>query len=96
MSSDSFYVYIITNNKKTVLYCGMTNSLRRRLFEHQNEPKGFARQYNCCHLLYFEKFDTPSEAIFREKQIKKYRREKKDDLINAFNPSWEFLDHLFI
>jgi putative endonuclease len=96
MSARSYYVYIITNNKKTVLYCGVTNSLVRRLNEHQNQPKGFARQYNCCHLLYFEKFDSPSKAIFREKQIKKYRREKKDDLINAFNPSWEFLDHLFL
>jgi putative endonuclease len=96
MSSDYFYVYIVTNNKKEVLYTGMTNSLRRRLFEHQNEPTGFARQYNCCHLIYFEKFQSASEAIYREKQIKKFRREKKEELINAFNPLWEFKDHLFL
>lgn len=96
MSSDYFYTYIITNTKKTVLYVGMTNNLRRRLFEHQNEPRGFAGRYNCCHLIYFEKFQTASEAIYREKQIKKFRREKKEELINEFNPLWEFKDDLFL
>jgi len=74
----------------------MTNNLRRRLFEHQNEPKGFARQYACCHLIWFEKFDTASDAIYREKQIKKWRREKKDELISDYNPKWEFKDDLFL
>lgn len=70
--------------------------MRSRLYQHQNEPKGFAGRYNCCHLIYFEKFLTPSEAIYREKQIKKFRREKKEELINAFNPNWDFLDDLFL
>jgi putative endonuclease len=96
MSADNFYIYIITNKNRTTLYIGMTNSLRRRLYEHQNEAKGFAKRYMCRHLVYFEVFPTPVDAILREKEIKKWRREKKVMLINGYNPTWEFKDHLFL
>ena len=74
----------------------MTNNLRRRLLEHQNEPKGFVKQYNCWHLIYFEIFKTPADAILREKEVKKWRREKKEELIAMYNPTWEFQDNLFL
>ena len=96
MSSDSFYIYIITNKNRTTLYLGMTNSLRRRLYEHQNKPAGFAKRYMCRHLVYFEVLPTAKDAILREKEIKKWRREKKVDLINGYNPDWEFKDSLFL
>ena len=96
MSSDNYYLYIVTNKHKNVLYIGMTNSLRRRLFEHKNEPKGFVKRYNCHFLLYFEIFKTPSEAILREKEIKRWSRIKKDNLIKVYNPDLEFKDDLFL
>jgi len=57
------------------------------------EKKSFAGKYNCCHLVYYEMFDNPSEAILKEKTIKKWRREKKDKLIHEFNPNWQFLEN---
>jgi putative endonuclease len=76
-----YYIYIITNLKKSVLYIGMTNDLTKRLDQHfqdsKNLKKSFAWKYNCYHLVYFEKLNSPSEAILREKTLKKWRREKK-------------------
>ncbi|TBW26487.1 GIY-YIG nuclease family protein [Gramella sp. KN1008] len=91
-----YYVYITTNFQKTVLYIGITNNLPRRLDQHfqesKNNKKSFTGKYNCFHLVYYEKFENPSEAILREKTIKKWRREKKLRLIQEFNPDWEFLE----
>ncbi|MBC7400000.1 MAG: GIY-YIG nuclease family protein [Mucilaginibacter sp.] len=91
----NFYVYITTNPEKTVLYIGVTNDLRRRLYQHtdnKGNPKTFAGKYYCYNLLYFEHFSHINYAIDREKQLKKLRREKKDVLIDAFNPEWKFLN----
>jgi len=92
-----YYLYITTNQNKTVLYIGITNNLNKRLEQHYQDSKGyknsFAGKYNCHHLVYYEKFDTPSEVILREKTIKKWRREKKDSLILKFNPDWHFLEN---
>ena len=90
-----FYVYILTNKGKTVLYTGVTNELQQRLHFHRNhtpDSKSFTARYKCYYLIYFEEFDHILDAIAREKQIKGYTRKKKEALINAFNPSWDFLN----
>jgi putative endonuclease len=91
----NFYVYITTNPEKTVLYIGVTHDLSRRLYEHtenKGNPKTFAGKYFCYNLVYFEHFTHINYAIEREKQLKKLRREKKDTLIDSFNPGWKFLN----
>ena len=84
-----YYVYILTNAYKTVLYTGVTNDLERRCFEHKQKLiKGFTQKYNIDKLVYFEEFDLIKIAIAREKQIKGYSRLKKIALIDAFNKEW--------
>ena len=91
----NFYVYITTNPEKTVLYIGVTNDLDRRLSEHK-ENKGnhqtFAGKYYCYNLVYYEHFSDINHAIAREKELKKWRREKKESLIASVNPEWKFLN----
>jgi putative endonuclease len=91
----NFYVYIVTNPVKTVLYVGVTNDLSRRLYEH-TENKGnkttFAGRYYCHNLVYYEHFTHIRYAIEREKEIKKWSREKKNSLIAVLNPEWKFLN----
>lgn len=92
----NYYVYILTNKNKTVLYIGVTNSLKERLYWHQTpDPvtRHFTHKYSCCHLIYYENFKDIDEAIKREKQLKGWRREKKEILINEFNPEWKFLNN---
>ena len=92
----TYYIYIITNKTKTVLYTGVTNHLKSRLQEHvQSLNPGFASKYNVKYLLYYEKFTWIQEAIAREKEIKGWRREKKLDLIKTINPELNFLNYLF-
>jgi|TARA_B110001450_G_scaffold106129_1_gene100466 putative endonuclease len=92
----NYYVYIITNENKSVLYIGVTNDIQKRLSQHyfdsQNAKKSFAGKYNCYYLLYYESFDDINLAISREKQLKGWRREKKNKLITDFNTNWEFLN----
>jgi putative endonuclease len=92
----NYYVYIITNENKNVLYIGVTNDIQKRLSQHyfdsQNAKKSFAGKYNCYYLLYYESFDDINLAISREKQLKGWRREKKNKLITDFNTNWEFLN----
>ena len=85
-----YYVYIMTNAHKTVLYTGVTNNLRRRVFEHKNHlDKGsFTDQYNCEYLIYYEATTDVESAIAREKQIKGWTRNKKIRLIESKNPNW--------
>ena len=81
----------MTNNSGT-LYTGITNSLERRVWEHQHKAyNGFTSKYAINRLVYFEEFKYVNEAIAREKQIKGWRRSKKLDLIVAMNPRWEDL-----
>jgi putative endonuclease len=92
MKLHHYYVYIITNNYNTVLYTGITNNMVRRSYEHkQGSIPGFCSKYNVHKLVYFEMFSHVNDAINREKQIKGYRREKKNNLINNFNPEWKEL-----
>lgn len=91
---NEYFVYILTNFSKTVLYTGVTNDLRRRLFEHKEgvNKKSFTTKYNCYYLIYWEKFNFVEQAIDREKQIKGMSRNKKELLINEFNSEWKFLN----
>lgn len=76
----NYYVYILTNKNKTVLYTGVTNNLKERLYYHRNQlpfSKSFTLQYKCFYLIYYEWFNDVEQAISREKQIKSWSREKK-------------------
>ena len=93
MQNRKSFVYILTNKHKTVLYIGVTSDLKDRLHKHvTGKYKGFAYKYNCFYLVYYEQHNTIEEAIKREKQIKKWRREKKNNLITSFNSEWKFLN----
>jgi putative endonuclease len=87
-----YYVYILTNKARTVLYAGVTNSLSRRIWQHKNKIlPGFASRYNLDCLIYFEEFRDINDAIGREKQIKGWSRAKKIALIGQENPQWNDL-----
>tara|TARA_Y100000034_G_scaffold50414_1_gene62119 strand:+ start:300 stop:584 length:285 start_codon:yes stop_codon:yes gene_type:complete len=87
-----FYIYILTNKNHTVLYIGVTSDLKRRLKQHkQKSNKGFTRKYNVEKLLYFESSPYVENAIKREKQLKKWNRAWKENLINEMNPDWNDL-----
>ena len=95
MKNHNYYVYITTNKSGNVLYVGMTNNLVRRMQEHvdnQGKPETFAGRYYCHNLVYWEYHQYVLNAIDREKQIKKWRREKKDALIREFNLEFRFLN----
>ncbi|MCK5028277.1 MAG: GIY-YIG nuclease family protein [Bacteroidales bacterium] len=88
----NFYVYVITNKINSVLYIGVTNNLERRIFEHKNKSvPGFTQKYNIDKLIHFEHYDNINDAIRREKQLKKWNRKWKEELINKVNPEWDDL-----
>ena len=87
----NFYVYIMASPSGT-LYIGMTNNLIRRVAEHKEEKvEGFSKKYSCNKLVYYEHHQYVYNAIEREKEIKKWRREKKEALIKKINPHWKDL-----
>jgi len=89
MSHDTYYVYILTNWNNKVMYIGVTNDLSRRLFEHKNHTvDGFTSKYNVNKLVYYESVNHPREAIEREKQLKGWVRQKKNELVESLNPDW--------
>ena len=85
-----YYVYILSNNHKNVIYTGVTNDLTRRVYEHKNHlDKGsFTSKYNVENLVYYEVTTDIDSAIAREKQIKGWNRKRKEKLIEAKNPDW--------
>ena len=90
--SKEYYVYIMTNKINSTLYTGVTNDLKRRVFEHKNKlADGFTKKYNIKMLVWFEKTEDPAAAIQREKQIKKWKRKWKIELIEQRNPEWNDL-----
>lgn len=93
-----YFVYIVTNPERSVLYIGVTNNLESRLAEHyfnRGLPKTFAGKYFCCNLIYFEEFQYVNEAIAKEKELKGWSRKKKTALIRTKNPDWTFLNISF-
>ena len=85
------YVYIMTNKNRTTLYIGVTNNLCRRIYEHKNHliKNAFTAKYNLEYCIYFEEFQYFDLAIQREKELKKWNRQKKEALINKKNPEWK-------
>ena len=84
-----YYVYIMSSINRNTVYIGVTNDLERRVFEHKNKIiKGFTEKYNCVILVYFEEHNQIIEAIYREKQLKKWNRDWKNQLIEEENPDW--------
>ena len=91
MSEQSF-IYILSNRANTVLYTGVTNDLKRRIYEHKEKIiKGFTSKYNVTKVVYYEIFNSIVTAIEREKQIKSGSRADKSALINKFNSEWKDL-----
>jgi len=92
MNSQNYFVYIFTNDDRhTVLYIGVTNNLEQRASDHSlGRGSVFVRQYNAHKLVYFETFPDPESAIAREKQLKRWSREK-EALITKGNPEWRDL-----
>jgi putative endonuclease len=87
----NFYVYIMASSSGT-LYIGFTNDLLRRVSEHKDgKVKGFTQKYSCNKLVYYEQYNDVYTAMNREKEIKKWRREKKQNLIRTVNPHWNDL-----
>src|SRR5438270_9805374 len=87
-----FYVYMMQSRSRRALYIGMTNNLHRRVWQHKTQAiEGFTCEYNTERLVYYETFDDVRTTIAREKQLKKWRREKKLWLIERMNPGWKDL-----
>ncbi len=92
MSTGPCFVYITTNLHNTVLYTGQTHDLLKRIWEHrEGVADGFTKRYKASKLVYYEVAEAHDGALYRERQIKGYSREKKIELINTFNPEWRDL-----
>lgn len=92
MPSKQYYIYIMTNQRNTVLYTAITNNLQKRIWQHKNKiVKGFTKQYNINKLVHYEIYNDPETAIGREKQIKAGSRKKKIDLIMKKNSKFRDL-----
>ena len=84
-----YFLHILSNKFNGTLYIGITNDLERRMFEHKNRLiDGFAKKYRLNILVYFETFQYINDAIKREKNMKKWKRQWKIDLIEEDNPNW--------
>lgn len=91
MKSNS-YIYIITNKTNSVVYIGLTTNLIQRIFQHRNKRiEGFSSKYSLYKLVYYEIFDDLDNALSREKQLKRWHREWKNNLIETMNPDWKDL-----
>ena len=91
------YIYFMTNRSNNVLYIGVTNSLTRRIVEHaEGHGSVFTSKYNCSKLIYFEIFPTIEQALAREKQLKHFKREWKNQLVETINPEWKDLSESVI
>ena len=92
MGWKQYFVYLMTNRWKNVLYTGVTSSPERRVWQHKNGTiRGFTQKYNCHFLVYFVEYGEIDQAIAREKQIKNWPRAKKDALVATTNPEWKDL-----
>jgi putative endonuclease len=90
----TFYVYILSNTRRGVLYVGVTNDLTRRIFEHKCRlVPGFTKKYGVVLLVYFEEYSSILEARAREASLKRWRRAWKIELVEKLNPAWRELAH---
>ncbi|MEQ6120377.1 GIY-YIG nuclease family protein [Reichenbachiella sp. MALMAid0571] len=92
----NYFVYITTNPGKSVLYIGVTNDLFTRMqqhYENRGKSNTFAGRYYCYNLIYWERFQYINDAIDREKELKKWSRKKKEELIATTNKNWKFYDY---
>jgi putative endonuclease len=95
VSQPEYFVYLLTNTTRKILYTGVTNDLATRITEHylkRGDAKSFTARYYCYWLIYYEECKYINNAIAREKEIKGWTRKRKDDLISSFNPCWKFLN----
>ena len=88
-----YYVYILATKDNKVVYTGVTNDLKRRIYVHKNslDPKSFTARYHVDKLVYYEYTTDALSAIEREKQIKGWNRKRKNKLIESKNPEWKEL-----
>ena len=92
MSDRRCFVYIMTSSSLSTMYIGVTNDVGRRVFEHRNgKGSEFAKKYQVTRLGYIEEYEKPSDAIAREKQLKRWKRIRKNELFRAANPDWSDL-----
>lgn len=91
----NYYVYILCNKAKTVLYVGMADNLAEKLYYHENPEAGskaFTAKYSCHYLVYWEHFTDVDDALDREIELKGLQQDKKEALISGYNPEWKFLN----
>ena len=89
---NTYYVYIMASSNNRTLYIGMTNNLIRRVYEHRNGLiDGFTKKYNCHKLVWFQETNSIESAITKEKQMKNWIRQYKENVINEMNPDWKDL-----
>jgi len=93
MDKKKYSVYIMTNANKSVLYIGVTSNMPKRIYKHKHgiDEKSFTNKYKLSKLVYLEIFENPKQAIAREKQLKKWKREWKEVLIENANKYWKDL-----
>ena len=95
--ANTYYVYILASRRNGTLYIGVTNDLERRLYEHKNNLiDGFTKRYRVHHLVHFESANDVHAALQREKQLKRWARKWKIELIEKANPEWRDLAQNFI
>ena len=91
-TNKSYYVYLLAGKRNGTLYIGITNNLKRRMFEHKDKlSRGFTKKYNVNRLVYFEQYNDVRQALTREKRLKKWHRAWKLELIEKSNPEWKNL-----
>ncbi len=91
MSARQYWIYVLVSGSGNAMYIGVTGDLERRIWEHRNgQGSEFAKKYRTTRLVYSEEYDNPADAIAREKQLKGWRRERKNELVRTINP--EFRD----
>ena len=92
MTKKTYYVYILASQRNGTIYTGVTNDLRRRVWEHKHDlVKAFTKEYGVHNLVYYEMTEDIEVAIAREKQIKAWKRKWKLSLIERMNPDWKDL-----
>ena len=92
---EKYFIYLITNNKRTVLFAGMTNDLGEELtslYQKKGSKKSFPTKNNCYQLVYFEKSEVAHLALSRLKEMREMNRQEQENLIRSINPMWKFLN----